>query len=342
METLTPRQEQILAIVVREYVRTATPVGSRTVVERGNLNVSPATVRNEMAALEEAGYLTHPHTSAGRVPTEAGYRYFVQRLMGETYLPSVEQRMIRHQFHQARLGLEEWIRLSATMTARLAHAAALVTAPRPEHSHFKHLELISTHGSLVLLIVVLQGGRVEQRMLSLADPLSQEELGRVSNRLNQAFAGLTSAEIEQSLQDLSPFEQEVARIVVEIMRYVEAEHIPIYHDGLAHVLTQPEFAETEYARQLVQVIEEGQIIRRVLDELLDVSADGVQILIGGEGRWKELANYSLVLSCYGVHGYAIGALGVLGPIRMPYDRAVSVVRYMAGLLSDLIYEIYGL
>jgi len=172
MQELAPRREAILGIVVREYIATATPVGSRTIAQRYGLGVSPATIRNEMAHLEEAGYLTHPHTSAGRVPTVKGYRYFVERLMEEVELPLAEQRMIRHQFHQAGMGLEEWMRLSAAVLAHTARAAALVTAPRAPLCRFKHLELISLRDPLVLLILVLQDGTVKQQMLTAAQPIA--------------------------------------------------------------------------------------------------------------------------------------------------------------------------
>ena len=150
MDELTERRQVILGLVVREYIASAVPVSSRAVVEQYGLNISSATVRNEMAYLERHGYLTHPHTSAGRMPTEKGYRYFVQRLMEEAQLPAVEQHTIRHQFHQARLDLERWMKLAAAGLAHTTLGAALVTAPQTSQSRFKHLELVSTHGPMVL------------------------------------------------------------------------------------------------------------------------------------------------------------------------------------------------
>ncbi|MGQ9502836.1 MAG: HrcA family transcriptional regulator, partial [Anaerolineae bacterium] len=154
-DEMTPRCQTILRLVISEYIRTATPVGSKAIRELYHLDVSPATIRNEMAWLEERGYLTHPHTSAGRVPTEKGYRYFVEKLMGESDLPTAERRTISHQFHQTQLDMEQWMRLAAAVLAHRARGAALVTSPRSAPSSLKHVELISIRDTLALLILVL-------------------------------------------------------------------------------------------------------------------------------------------------------------------------------------------
>ena len=171
-QPLTDRQEAILGLVVRHFIETGVPVGSGTLVNQFEMGVSSATVRNELAALGEMGYLTQLHTSAGRIPTELGYRYFVQKLLGDFRLPAEERQMIRHQFHQARLDLGQWMRLAAAILARTSRGASFVTAPQIRPSRFKHIQLISTQGRLVLMILVLYGGEVNQQMLSLAEPLS--------------------------------------------------------------------------------------------------------------------------------------------------------------------------
>jgi heat-inducible transcriptional repressor len=163
---LTERQQSLLALIVRAYTETAKPIGSKKLLDRYNLNISSATVRNEMAMLTDAGYLRQPHTSAGRVPTEAGYRYFVRGLLGDPELPNAEKRLISHQFHQAHADIDEWVRLSASVLAQHSHVAALVTTPRPERAIFKHLKLIATQGQQVLLVLVLQGGDVRQQILT--------------------------------------------------------------------------------------------------------------------------------------------------------------------------------
>ncbi len=338
VDILTPRRQKILAIVVREYIRTATPVSSKTVSMHPEIRVSPATVRNEMAYLEEHGYLTHPHTSAGRVPTEKGYRYFVEQLMEDIRLPAEERRMIEHQFHQADMDLNRWIRLAATVLAHSSQGAAVVTPPRVHRCRFKHVELISTHGPLVLLVLVLQEGLVKQQMITLHTPQSQEDLSRMSRWMNELFAGMEADEIRR--QALPPFEREIASLIINLMDEVDSRCGPVYRDGLANVLAQPEFVAS--AHRVVQVFSEGGPLDMLLSDMLSMAVDGesVQIVIGGEGQRNELADFGLVLSRYGVNGHATGALGVLGPMRMPYARAVSAVRFVSRLLSNLIYELY--
>ncbi len=339
MNELTPRQQLILGLVVREYISSAQPVGSKTVQEYG-LGVSSATIRNEMAQLEELGYLTHPHTSAGRVPTEQGYRYFVERLMSESQLPLNEQRLIRHQFHQVGVDLEQWMRLAASVLARTARSAAVVTSVKMEQSHLKHLELIAIHETMVLLIVVLEGGVVRQQMLSLDEAMNQDTLSQITNRLNDLCVGASVQRVVASRNQVGAFEQQVLNVVARVMRQVDKQaDLHLYRDGLVHILHQPEFHVPESARNVIQLFEERTLLEDLLTEMLEVG--GMQVIIGGEGRWNELRECSLVVSPYGVSGEVTGALGVMGPMRMPYNRAISVVRYVAGLMSDLFRELYG-
>ena len=341
MDELTPRQRTVLGLVVREYVKSAVPVGSRTLVDSYSLDVSTATVRSELARLEELGYLTHPHTSAGRVPTHGGYRYFVERLIGDVALPVQEQRTIVHQFHQARRDFEQWVPLAASILTHSAHGAALVTAPRAEEARYEHLQLIATQGRLVLMILVLGGGVLKQQMLNLVQPLNQRALSEISDRLNQVCSGLTASGIEARTVTLPPFEADVARLVVEIMHSDDAGASgAIYRDGLSAVLQQPEFVQGERSYGLVRVMEEHGFLEQILADALSPEVGNVRVLIGGEGRWDELRACSLVLSRYGVTGFATGAVGVLGPTRMFYGRAISAVRFVAGLLSDLVYDMY--
>lgn len=342
MDVLTPRQQTILSLVVREYVDSASPVSSRALVEHYGLRVSTATVRNELARLEELGYLTHPHTSSGRVPTHRGYHYFVERLLGQVELPLHERRTIAHQFHQARQDFEQWMPLAASVLARTAREAALVTAPQAAESRYKYLQLISTRGRSVLLILVLHRGTVKQQLLTMAEPLTQKALDEISDRLNQAYSGLAADEVQAHINVLPPLEADVARLVVDIMHRADAYVVePVYRYGLSEVLRQPEFTEGEKAHGLMRVMEERSFLEAVLADALSPEVGSVQVLIGGEGRWDELQACSLVLTRYGVTGFVTGALGVVGPTRMLYGRAISAVRFVAGLLSDLVYGMYA-
>lgn len=339
MENLTHRQQHILAVVVKEYVESAQPVGSETLRKRG-LIVSSATIRNELASLEEMGYLTHPHTSAGRVPTEKGYRYFVETLMEEFELPPVEQRMIRHQFHQVTLDVDQWMRLSAAVLAHASHSTALVTAPQSTRCRFKHLQLVSISDQVALLVLVLQDGTVKQQMLALNQPMPMEELVRASNRLNDHYAGLSAEQIRNYALSLNAFELGVVNVVVNLMQQIDhrSSH-EIYRDGIVDILRQPEFSAIERMQTLLEMLEQRSFLEDMLSDW--APERGVQVVIGGESRRDEMSDYSMVLSRYGLPGEASGVIGVLGPVRMQYARTIGVVRYVSSLLDDLMARMYG-
>ncbi|OQA45403.1 MAG: Heat-inducible transcription repressor HrcA [Chloroflexi bacterium ADurb.Bin325] len=338
MSEMTTRRQAVLGLVIRSYIERGQPVGSKSFVTSYGLDISPATIRNEMAALEEMGYLTHPHTSAGRVPTDQGYRYFVEHLLGETELPLPEQLMIRHQFHQARLELDQWVRLAVAVLAHTTRKAALATPPRARESKFKHVELISLRDTLVLLVLVLMGGAVKQQMLTLDEPVEQEALSRLSNELNDHYKGLTAGQISARSNDLPALGRQISHIIGQVIQAVDRQGEDfVYRDGLLHMLGEPEFAESQQVRGIVQTFE-GPSLSSIVSTAAPVEVGGVQVLIGGEGRWQEFADLTLVLSRYGVEGGASGLLGVVGPLRMTYDRTIGAVRYVSQLMSDLVSD----
>jgi len=341
MNNLTERQKLILALIIRDYIETAQPIGSRHLVENYNLNVSSATVRNDMLALTETGYLRQPHTSAGRIPTEDGYRFFVRQLMGHTELPSTTKRTIVHQFYQAGTDIDRWMRLAASILAHQSQAASLVTAPRSERSVFKHLELISTRGRQVLMVLVLSGGEVNQQMLTLAEPISQERLSNVAQSFNDLLLGLNSESIAALSVKFDALEQDIIKLILDdLHRTSDMLTGEVYHDGLTNVLTELEFETADTARNALRVFEERQLLEDLLTRtVFSNDLSGVQVLIGGEGNWEELRDFSIVLARYGAPDLATGTLGVLGPIRMPYGRTISTVRFVASLLSDLVEDL---
>lgn len=336
-DELSARRRTIMGLVIREYIASGIPMGSRAILERYELGVSPATIRSEMAALEELGFLTHPHTSAGRVPTEEGYRFFVEHLLGDMILPSEERLLIRHQFGQARAEMDHWVKLAAAVLAHTVHNVALATAPKAINSRFKRLELIEIRDGIVLLVLVTMEGSVKQQMLNL--PLLQEELHRVTNELNEQLTGRTVAEIKAQSPILSSWAADVANLMIPIMERLDSRVSDIYREGLSHALTEPEFAEGDMIRRVVEIIEARPLLESIVAKTRE--SDGVQVIIGGEGRWRELSQVSLVLSRYGVDDDTTGVLGVLGPLRMPYGRTISAVRYVADLMSELLREFYG-
>ncbi len=337
---LTERQQNVLRLIVQQYVKTATPVSSGFIARNQDLGVSSATIRNEMATLEEYGYLMHPHTSAGRVPTEMGYRYFVKELMGQSDLPMADQRMINHQFHQARLDIDQWLRLSAAVLAHISQNAALVTAPKSVQCYLKHLELISIQDNAVLLILVLQGGMLKQQILALKTPITQDELGPLAKQLTDFWQGLDADNINLSMASRTGLSLTIGQNIISTMRRIDARRSSdIYRDGLLNILHQPEFRQNQGIRQIIQAIEERRIVDQLVSKTLQHGE--VQIIIGGDGKWEEFSDVGIVMARYGIEDKVTGAMGILGPVRMTYGRAASIVRYMSILMSDFMTDLYG-
>ena len=335
---LSTRQRQILSLVVRGYIESGIAIGSKTLVSRYHLAISSATVRNELARLTEMGYIGQSHTSGGRIPTDQGYRYFVQRLIGDFELPLFEQQTIRHQFHQARIEIEQWMRLAAAILAHTSQGASFVTAPRSQFSHYKHVELIATRGRLVLMIFVMYGGNVSQQMLTLAEPLSQERLRAAADELNRRFDGRNIDEIDSFFNHLDTLEQDVTRLVLDIMRRADRKAVSeIYRDGLANIL------DDDGTRTAVRMLEERSLLNDIVADVFeeDQTRSGVQVIIGGEGRWEELKHCTLIVSRYGVDDGLSGEVAVVGSMRMPYGRNISAVRYVSELMSGFVHDYYA-
>lgn len=331
----------VLALLVRDYVETAEPISSGRLVKNYQLDFSSATARNEMAVLESLGYLHQPYTSAGRVPTKAGYRYYVQKLMGDDRLPASIQEMIRHQFYQARHDVDDWLSLSASVLAKHCGGAAIVTPLHTEKARFKHLALISTRGRQVLAVVVLNSGEVQQQTLVLEDTLRQDQLTAIASRINQLAAGLDAQELrEVELPAGNPSLEAIFRAVQDTISSSEVIVAgEIYRDGLANMFSEPEFAEPQKATRALEIFED----RAMLDDLLsktvfDSDSSSVHVIIGGEDTWEQLEETSLILASYGSGDRTMGAVGILGPLRMPYSRGVSTVRFVSELISELIME----
>ena len=324
---------------MREYITTGEPIGSRHLVDTYDLGVSPATVRNEMKKLEELGYLTHPHTSAGRVPTHRGYRYFVQHLLHESSLPSSLQHTIRHQFFQVQQELDQWVRLSASVLARTMHSAAITTMPRPPQARFKHVELISLQPRTFLLVLVLAGGALRQQLVTIDDPWTQTELSQLSTDLNEHLSGLNWSQIRQLDSHSDPLVRQITELASTVLFHEDERSERIYRDGLANVLQAPEFSDRQEAQRFIEIFEEPSSIEPLIHETRQLP--GVQVIIGGESPYEHLPNVSLVLSRYGQPDLGAGILGVLGPIRMPYGRTISTVRFMSKLMGSLVSNLYS-
>jgi len=344
--SLDLRSESILRAVIEEYVSTAIPVGSESLVRRYSLGVSSATVRNILAELEMNGLLTHPHTSAGRIPTDAGYRYFVESISSASQLAPVEQLMIRHQFGQVQHASEQWFRLAATTLATANRTAGLATQAKPRAAHVRRLDLVSISDRLASLIIVFREGALRQVLVTLAEPVEQEDLTRAAVILDGLMAGRTAVDAERALARIDgdgPIGTLVRRVgerVLAAVRDYDSTGIEeVFSDGLLHVMEAPEFERSDKLRRVFAALEN----RAYLGELLDkVAGTGtVQVFIGAENAPEEMRDVSLVLAPYGEPGRAVGVVGVLGPTRMAYAQAIGTVRFVSTLMNELVQHIYA-
>jgi heat-inducible transcriptional repressor len=342
------RTQAILRAVIEEYVTTATPVGSQALVDRYGLGVSSATVRSILAELEANGLLTHPHTSAGRIPTDAGYRYFVESIVEAVPLPAVEQLMIRHQFGQVEFASEHWFRLAATTLASVTRSAGLATPAKPRDAHIRRIDLVAINERMASLILVLREGAIKQALVTVDgdDAIDQTILNAVAGLLNERLANLTASRAEARLGSLrdddrtEALAKRVGERVVKVVRDYDGDAIEeVFSDGLLNVMEAPEFAQSDKLRRVFSALEN----RAYLGQLVgSVAGSGrVHVYIGHENQPLDMRDVSLVLAPYGRPGHAIGVVGVLGPTRMSYSQAIGTVRFVSGLMNELVDHLYA-
>ena len=337
---LKSRTSTVLNILVENYIDSATPIASEDIVRRSPWKVSAATIRNEMAELEEEGYIVRPHISAGGVPSDKGYRFFVESLEDAPGPPEALRHEISDRFSDAPRDQEAWVQLAAGVLSRMAGNMAIVTLPRATFSRLKQVQLVYLQDFLALLVVVLQQARVRQQILPLEEPLTQDELSEVSNKLNDGLSGLTYREINDRQLELTPLEEMVVDQVASTLKGADAESALEHSvDGLRLLLAQPEFGEAQKVRDVVEILEERVLLRSILS---DVPRQGsVDVIIGAEHREEPLRPFSVVLSQYGIPDEASGAIGVVGPTRMGYGAAIGGVKYLSSYLSGLLMRIHG-
>jgi heat-inducible transcriptional repressor len=337
---LTERRAAILRLIIGDYVQTAQPIGSEALVQRHKIELSSATIRNEMARLEEEGYIHHPHTSAGRVPSDKGYRYFVETMIGEPDLPSDEKLRILHQFHQATSEMAEWLHLAASVLSQSVRNLAVVTAPHAGQTTVKHLELVALHEHTALLVLVTDAVKVRQQVITFPQPVAQPELSHLANRLSEAWSGLSSQEVAAHVTGSPALEGSVAAVVAEILAEEDATAFAEARvEGLRNVLSQPEFSRSEKLLDLMEAVDERNLPKAIPAE--SVAEDGVTVIIGAENPNDSMRECSIVITNYGTPEGHRGAIAVLGPTRMHYPRAIATVRYMGRVMSDVLTRLYS-
>ncbi len=337
---LHERKQLILKILVNEYISKAMPVSSEAIAKNYSLGLSPATVRNEMARLEESGYVVKPHTSAGSIPTDKGYRYYVESLLDIKEVPQEEQSRIRRTFHEENREVDELFHLAATLLAGLSQYFALVTLPKAPKTRLKHVEVVLIKENVAMTILVLDQARLRQQLTTFDYPVTQKELSLAADRLNEMCEGLTAAEMLRKKSEFSRLEEQVLEMVLSLMDAgAGLEFSEAYVDGMRHILDHPELARNEKTKGLLELVEGKTLEKRILPRLS--TKRGIQVIIGEENPEEAMKHCSIIISRYGVPGDIGGIIGLLGPTRMNYSWAISVTRFLTSILSEFTIEIYG-
>ncbi|MFH0771122.1 MAG: heat-inducible transcriptional repressor HrcA [Candidatus Omnitrophota bacterium] len=335
------RRNKILELVVDSYVSTAIPVGSFVVSKRLRDTVSPATVRNIMSELEELGYIMHPHTSAGRIPTDKGYRFYIDSIMGRRQLTSDDRDLVELMLDWELDGLEDMLKRTARLISELTGQASMVSFPQAKKRTFRRMELIPVSSKKIYTLLFTAQGVVRHSVFELQDQIDETELSRLSRFLNDELSGLQLSEItdhllRKVLGDSDPFHYlfKEAIEVFNLSRVLDDKNERVFLDGAYQIADQPEFRESGKMSSLLKVLEEEEEILRIMEEGL--SEDGVKIHIGSENTLDDIKGCSIVISNYKAGDQNIGSVGVIGPTRMDYSKTIPVVEYVSEIFSRLL------
>jgi len=344
--TLDERKEKVLQAIIKDYISTAEPVGSRTIAKKYNLGVSPATIRNEMADLEELGYIEQPHTSAGRVPSERGYRYYVDCLMNKKKLNKEEERTILRGYKTKVQDIGAVLQLTNKIMSDLTSYTSLVKGPQFKKSNLRHVQLVPLDHGKALVVVVTDNGMVQNKLIDLPNTIDDMDLQKISQVMNAKLQGLSLEDIKLTLIKEIYFELSKHKHIFNAAMDMIQETLNLNHDekvylaGTLNMLNQPEFRDINKVKTLLSMLEQDQVLKEILNDS-NAQEDGVTVKIGGENRVEGLHDCSTITATYQINGKVIGSVGVIGPTRMDYEKAVAIVEFMTRHLSHLMKEFYG-
>ena len=340
IEPLNPRSRQILEIIIEEHIGTAQPVGSKALTRFQSIRLSPASVRNVMAELEELGYLSSPHTSAGRVPTEKAYRFYIDSLLRVCSLDHASRDRIEQHYQRRGLQMAELLREASRALSSVAHYTGLVMVPRLQSTVFRRIEFVKLSARQVLAVFVTQSGMIQNRLIETGEEFSPTELEQITNYLNHTMSGLSIREAKaRILADMVHEKVLYDRLLQRAFRLseealTELSDGEVIIEGTSHLLDQPEFCDLERMKRIFRAFEQKSLLLGLLDRGLQ--AKGVQVIIGSETEYPELAGCSLITANYSGRRGTLGALGVIGPSRMPYSTLIPIVDYTASMISRML------
>ena len=339
--SLSDREKDILRLVVNHFIDSAGPVGSRSIAKEYSAGLSPASIRNTMADLEEMGYLDHPYTSAGRVPTRLGYRTFVDHLMNTPSLAEAERKALKQHLAQLVRNTDQMLKESTQLLSKLTSLLGLALSPRLSTGVLERLDIVRLSGQRLMFVLSIRSGLVKTLVLEFEADIDRRDIDGVVSILNERLAGLTLQEIRDThrerVQDVRDQTGLIDRVVEEAsLIFSEPKEGRLQLGGTRNLLTQPEFQEPDDVRHLIEIIEDTDRVVAVLENLHqvnpDASAGTVTIRIGSENEGEQMEAYSIVTTPYRM-GDTVGTLGVIGPTRMNYPRVVAVMENIAALIN---------
>lgn len=342
MTNVSARRRRVLQIIVDDYVATAAPVASAAVARFHGLRVSPATVRHDMVALEDDGYIIRPHIAAGGIPSDKGYRRFVEDLPREPRPPTRDRVALQHGLAEASQDVDAWRDAAASIVATLLGALVFATSPRAKAPTVRQIELVHLQELLVMLVLVLREATVHQQLVALTSPTTPETVASTRDRLSGMLAGKTAQEIEREANaGRGELEVQAIRSTLTILKKQEVESVRDRAvQGLGHLFGQPEFAARPHrARDVLSAVEDDESVAALAGAAPQDGTAGV--IIGVENPQESFHDTSVIVCRYGVPGEAEGVLGLIGPTRMRYRRALPVVRHAASMLSRFVRRVYG-
>ena len=333
---LSERKLKILQAIIADFIRTAEPVGSRTISKNYDLGISPATIRNEMSDLEELGYLTHPHTSSGRVPSEKAYRLYVNQMMNKRELTEEEKTSISMQLNSNVTELENLVQRAAHVLSEITNLTAFALTPRPDHDTLKYINLLPVDEKTVVLMLVSESGKVSNTAVKLDRPISEETLQLLAKTMTYNYRGKTLSEaltfdiikaVKSDAEAMTMFEK---NIVPNFVRTLEDMlNVHLYMDGLTNIFSLPEYNDLDKAKMFLEMVNKKDDLTKTL-----INRDnGVIITIGNENQNEMMQDCSLISATYHVDGKMVGKIGVIGPTRMRYGEVTSVVEYLTENIS---------
>ena len=335
---LSERKQEILRSVVINYVKTAEPVGSRTVARTYRMGLSSATIRNEMADLEELGYLAQPHTSAGRIPSQLGYRYYVDNLMDPSDLSDDDERAISSSLSTEKMReIEQIINNSARVLSAATNQTSMIMGPQFRKSAFHQLRILPLDEKRGLVVLITDTGFIKNKVIDLQQQLSQSELHQVVTYLNQKLYGLTIDQVTTSL--INELKRDLFRRL-EILEQAfilleeslkEEKQIRVFLGGTTNILNQPEFKDVDKIRRMLNLFEQEPLLFKILEDTS--SDDDIVVRIGAENECEDIQECTLITGTYKIHDKPLGTVGVLGPTRMDYSHVISVMRRLVNYLN---------